>query len=319
MKTLNILSPALLISLIISCEKIEKPVIPDDTEKLIEKFYPGDPAEFEISATFPDNTNTTRNILIEDFTGHLCNNCPAAAIIAKDIEANNLGRVFVIGVHAPGGKNSFQSVTKDYPTDFTTEAGTAYAKNIPGYVGNPSGLISRKNYDGKIWLFKESWGNATNAIKTSNKLIADIQIKVNHYPETGGVFVHYQVEAKQAIDTALKVIVLLVEKKVVSPQKLEDGTKKEDYEHHNVLSGIISGAYLDETDGSIKYSSFFGDNIGTLSNGEKKTGIAINGLNEMNTKRKINADGGNDLTVFALLVNEVSYEIYQVVTQDIEF
>lgn len=319
MKTLNILLITLLASLIFSCEKIDKPVIPDDTEKLIQKFYPEDPSTFELNPDFPENTNTNRNVLIEDYTGHTCNNCPPAADKAKEIEDLNSGRVFVLAVHAGGASNSFQRVQDGFPTDFTTEAGTAYSVDIPNFFGNPSGLISRKVFNTKLWLASGDWDGATQAILDENKLSADIQIISKYYPETGGVFVYYEVEAKEDISDELRIIVLLAEKKVISPQKMPDGSKTSDYEHHNVLSGILTSTYLDETDGSIKYSSFFGNNIGVLKSGEKKTGLTVNGLNEMNTKRKINADGGNDLIVFALVVNANTNEVYQVVTQDLEF
>jgi hypothetical protein len=318
MKTSNIILSVLLVGILFSCDKVDRPVVPDDTEKLIQKFYPEDPANFELNPTFPENTNTNRNVLIEDYTGHTCNNCPPAATIAKNIETTYSGRAFVLSVHAGGATNSFQRVSADYPTDFTTEAGTAYSVDIPNFFGNPSGLISRKIYNTKLWLVSGDWDAATQAVLNENKLVANIQIISKYYPETGGVFVHYEVEAKEDISDDLRVIILLAEKKVISPQKMPDGSKTSDYEHHNVLSGILTSTYLAE-DGSINYSSFFGNNIGSLKSGEKKTGLAINGLKEMNTKRTINADGGNDLVVFALVTNSSTNEIYQVVTQDLEF
>jgi hypothetical protein len=97
----------------IACDKIDSPVIEKTSvEKLIETYYPGKPDDYELNPTFTPNTNTNRNVLLEDYTGHRCNNCPAAATIAKNIEAANPNRVFIMSVHAGPIGSTFQEVSK---------------------------------------------------------------------------------------------------------------------------------------------------------------------------------------------------------------
>jgi len=62
-----------------SCDKVSQPTIILTT--LDTTIYPGNFVEYEVP-TFEPNTNTDRNILIEDYTGHRCGACPGAAIIA---------------------------------------------------------------------------------------------------------------------------------------------------------------------------------------------------------------------------------------------
>lgn len=294
-----------------SCDKEENPMYPRTPFcELIEQYHPS-PSSIDCdSYPFPEfspNTNTDRNLLIEDYTGHFCNNCPDAAIIAHDIEIANPNRAFAIAIHSGGPTDPFQGTSSSYPTDYTTQAGLDYTVDIPGFFGNPSGMLNRKYPSGgsSLWQFSTTWAAEAQAILDENKLVANVQVQTTLYPETNGLFVHYEVEAIENLDDNTKVIVLLVERKVVSAQTINDGTTDPDYEHHNVLSGAVNSSY--------------GDAIGALSTGEKYTGVAINGLNKISKNRTVNADGGNDLSVVTMVVNGETHEIYQISFDDIAF
>jgi thiol-disulfide isomerase/thioredoxin len=46
----------------------------------------------------------TRRVLLEDFTGHTCNNCPAAAVIAEGLQTfYGEDQLILVGVHAVDG------------------------------------------------------------------------------------------------------------------------------------------------------------------------------------------------------------------------
>ncbi|MBM3160651.1 MAG: hypothetical protein FJZ66_04875, partial [Bacteroidetes bacterium] len=68
-------------ALINSCDKVDDPYpLPYNTD-LDTTLYPGNWSDYIANEwpQFSSNTNTNRNVLIEDFTGHLCVFCPAAA------------------------------------------------------------------------------------------------------------------------------------------------------------------------------------------------------------------------------------------------
>lgn len=299
------------IILFLSCDKEENPMYPQglSDNELINLYFPGDPTTYEDSIVFPDNLNTDRNIIIEDFTGHLCNNCPPAAVVAKNIEDANPGRAFVLSVHAGPIGSTFQlaGVVSKFDIDYTTDAGTAYATEIPGLVGNPSGMVSRTIPASTYWLSKDEWGTQVNSLLSANELKVNIQLQAEFYPDTKGVFVHYEIEALEDLNSNARVIIMLAEKKTISPQKMEDNSTNETYEHHNVLSGNL-------TNGN------FGDIINStgLLTGEKSSGIVINGLEELNDRRIINEDGENDLIIFGLVVDGDTNEVLQVVEKEVE-
>ncbi|MEO9258461.1 MAG: hypothetical protein ABI207_08765, partial [Crocinitomicaceae bacterium] len=89
---------------LVACDKIKNPYKPvsagstpgtsaNDSTNLDSTLYPGNWHVYLTTQwpSFTADTNTRRNVLIEDFTGHKCPNCPIAATIAEQIETDNPG------------------------------------------------------------------------------------------------------------------------------------------------------------------------------------------------------------------------------------
>jgi hypothetical protein len=105
-----LLSLGLLIFLFSSCDRVENP-IPNDLGNYDVALFPGNYGTEYSYPTFGQNTNTNVNVLLEDYTGHQCGNCPVGASIAESIEDANNGRVIVVSEHAgAGGISQFQRV-----------------------------------------------------------------------------------------------------------------------------------------------------------------------------------------------------------------
>ena len=85
-----------------------------------------------------------RNVLIEDFTGHRCKNCPKASKeIANLVDAFGDDRIIGLAIHA--GPGNFTGTNTDYPTDFTTQEGKA-VQNFFGTNFLPVGMVNRENW-----------------------------------------------------------------------------------------------------------------------------------------------------------------------------
>lgn len=91
-----------------------------------------------------DTSAQARKILLEDYTGATCSNCPDAAEQADAIAHQFPGRVIVLGVHA-----GFFAEPKPptYTDDFRNPTSTAW-DNFFGIsaVGNPNGMVNRLDY-----------------------------------------------------------------------------------------------------------------------------------------------------------------------------
>jgi len=280
-----------------SCDKVEFPNI--TISGVDTTLYPGSFSEYTIPS-FSENTNTFRNVLIEDFTGHRCPACPAAAIIAEDLEAANPGRVFVASIHAGPSNNGiteFQKTSASYTTDFTTLEGTTMASTFfqlgIGFVGNPRGGINRISNESGEFMFSQSfWVDKTNdALTTPIKV--NLQAKSNYYPETNGVFLHVESDFETTMTGDYNIVVYAIENERIAPQ-IVGADDVEDYHHHNIHRGNVFG----ET---------WGRNV---SSGEISAGTKI----VTNFSYEVPADLNNENMHFLIYVyDKETYEILQVI------
>lgn len=85
-----------------------------------------------------------QKVLLEDYTGHTCGNCPGAAVMARNQKALYGERLVVMAVHA----GYFAKYDKaPYTTNFTTPEGEEWATSF-GVISNPNGMINRKQKTG---------------------------------------------------------------------------------------------------------------------------------------------------------------------------
>ena len=160
-----------------SCDRVSNPYPPLVNLELDTTLYPGNWADYLANEwpTFQANTNTYRNILIEDFTGHKCIFCPAAADLAHQLQEANPGRVHVASIHSGvDGIGDFQSVDAEYTLDFTNPDGlyieTWFGTNDGGFAGNPRGPVSRVMNGGNIFQSPGQWSSMTSTLLTENNL-----------------------------------------------------------------------------------------------------------------------------------------------------
>src|SRR5690606_17551948 len=147
MKT-YILSFVVILAALTACDKVENIYPPSLNTDLDQSLYPGDWNDY-VNNEWPDfstiTASTQRNVIIEDYTGHNCANCPQAATIAHNLHEANPERVYVASVHSgPDGAGVFQAVTSQYTVDFTNQRGLDMGIFFgtlagSGFSGNPSG------------------------------------------------------------------------------------------------------------------------------------------------------------------------------------
>ena len=147
-----------LIIIIVSCDVVESPYMTNP-----------DPAP---NVTVAD---TIKKVLIEDFTGHLCPNCPDAATELEAISDAFPGQIIGMAIHVT---KSFArpypaSQAPNYQYDFRTQWGDEW-DNFYGIsnVGLPRGMINRTGYQDDLHrLGKDEWATTVvdELIKPVNK------------------------------------------------------------------------------------------------------------------------------------------------------
>ena len=244
-----------------SCDKVENAYPPGVSSGggLNWELYPDGDSSTYVSnglwTSFTQNTNTDRNVLIEDFTGHKCIFCPAAATEAENIKDANPGRVYVAGIHtSPFGVGNFQEIDPPiYEHDFTCAEGLAigryFGDDWPGslFQGNPFGAVSRVDPNtGQPVTSPTNWASITSQILSTNDLKVNIQADVNYFPSTRGVFLHTELDKiDNSLTNELRVVVYLIEDTIQKPQLFPSPTNDSlEYVHHHVMRGTVDGFSL---------------------------------------------------------------------------
>ena len=243
-----------------SCDRVSNPYPEVEVLDLDTTLYPGNWSDYLANEwpEFMPNTNNNRAILIEDFTGHKCVFCPAAADLAHSLYLANPTRVFTTSIHAgPAGLGDFQQIDPpNYPLDFTNpqglEIGTYFGTNDGGFPGNPRGTINRVT-NGAIFQGPNSWSSMVSTQLTENVLNVNIQSKLNYYAETKGAFLHVEVEKlNQSLSNELGIVAYIIEDSLVGDQKMSDNSHNENYIHRDIHRGNLNnqafGRILENSD-----------------------------------------------------------------------
>ncbi len=213
---------------LISCNEELPPVIMTEEEKpLLDTFYIG-----SVPAA------SVKKVLLFDVTGVRCNNCPKAAVLAKNLAASNSGRVEVVALY-PKTPMSLTFPWAGFDTMSTIEA-EQIATAMGGITSLPLGAVDQVAFNGSKLLNTSDWGAAVTAqlAKTSP---FNLSVKSTWKSADGKSRVEIKAVANTAISSNYKWVVAITENGVKSKQSDQDapGGMVDDYEHEHALRGVV--------------------------------------------------------------------------------
>jgi thiol-disulfide isomerase/thioredoxin len=179
-----------------------------------------------------------RKVLLEDFTGHKCGNCPSAADVATNLHKQYGENLVVVAVHA----GYFSDTDKSYPTSYTTTAGNEW-NTFYAVSGYPNGMVNRKDYDNSGKVNKETkWPTLVN-LGLNDAFVLDLEINpIYGADSTAGAEV--TATFKKAYAGNIKVIVALTEDSVIGPQlDYRTNVRNPNYVFNHMLRGAINGTW----------------------------------------------------------------------------
>ena len=211
----------------LSCEKIDYP-------------YESNPSSQDSS----DATKYVRKVLLEDYTGHTCGNCPAAALVAENLYNQYKGKVVTIAVHA----GFFTKTNSKYPTSYTTTVGNDW-DGASGFgvsaVGNPNGMVNRKNYENNGLIQKESKWPTTVSLALQDKYILGLEIKPSYIETSRMLSTNVIARFKEPYANDVKLSLVIIEDSIIGPQT--DYTKNPDlipnYVFMHMLRDAVNGSW----------------------------------------------------------------------------
>jgi len=195
---------------------------------------------------------TNRKILLEDYTGHTCVNCPGATTVALELKEQYPEQVIVLTVHAGWFA---QPMTEPYDADFRTVEGEELV-DFFGIITNPAGMVNRIGEGAERILGEGEWPSAVG-IEVNKPVEASINITNEYNDQTRILSTSLDVKFFNSLPGFYRVCAFIIEDNIVSPQMNNDlkvGPTPDilDYVHMHMLRGSLNSTWGDLlTDGDI--------------------------------------------------------------------
>lgn len=209
-----------------------------------------------------------RVVLLEDFTGQRCVNCPKGTEVIEQLQQTYGDSVFIaVGIH--GGPLGF-SGNESY-VGLATDIGNEYY-NHWHLEYQPVGLINRHgavNYTDWAKIVKEELSKA-----------APLRMKMLAKLDAGQIKVELEIFGTEGLVTG-KLQVWVLEDQITAMQLMPDGAANPNYVHHHVLRAVVNGLWGEDF---------------SINEGEKITQVMSKDVEEGWNSR--------NLTVVAFVYNE---------------
>ena len=190
-----------------------------------------------------------KTVLIKDFTGAQCVNCPEAADYAHALQ-HQLGedRIFVMGVHA----GVLAQPVGNFP-DFLTEEGTAW---YAGQSSNPLFSVDYVGLEAGHALYQVQLDAPVAAALKEDQTFA-IELNPTYNAADRQLEVEVTMTALAELNGGYYMTLCLVEDSLVGWQKVPGGLDRE-YVFRNVFRGTLNGADGEEVQsGEVHFNDVF--------------------------------------------------------------
>ena len=192
-----------------------------------------------------DTTTIIKKVLIEDFTGFKCKNCPEAAVELHAIENLYEGKIVGIGIHVGFFATPAGSFTTDFRTDAGEELDAYFSASLSGL---PIGLVNRMG-DPNALSQHTDWASTVSDVINQEATVA-ISITDN-----GSNQITVQAKELSNINGNLKLVVCITEDGIIDNQIVGDDVV-EDYEHNHVLRTHLNGTWGTNVTLNSDYTSY---------------------------------------------------------------
>jgi len=249
--------------------------------------------------------NPDKKVLIEDFTGHKCPNCPDAARELDAIHDIYGDQIIGMALHVTKSFARPNPIGNSFDYDFRTNWGDDWdAFYGISDAGLPRGMINRIGYqDESHKLGKDEW-----ATTVANELKKEIDFKIYISSDETSIFITSEVQNN--INADYNLVVCLTESNIINWQK-DGGNNIENYEHNHVLRTVLIDQELSN---STNYVA--GQQIEKIINYDLTTLAQFNIDYSTNTAEMGNGNAGgwdaNNMSVVAYIYNTTTKEIAQV-------
>jgi len=198
----------------------------------------GPAINFETETVTPTDTATNnevqRTILLEEFTGVRCANCPAGAELAEQLADESGNRVIIVSIHSSGAF----ALPYAGEMDFRTTQGDKIENLLGKATAYPSASINRKIFDDALNPIVTSsfWSDFINRELCEAPLV---NIDLNTTFNNNIIDLSCNINLLQDVPGDLKLSVMILEDDIVGSQNV-NSVRVNDYVHQHVFRTMLT-------------------------------------------------------------------------------
>lgn len=189
------------------------------------------PTEVATESTDED----TYNILLEDYTGIRCSNCPMAAEEIARLQELYGDRLIPVAIHAG---NFARPMGEQF--DLRSEAGNVYNDYFK-VKANPSGIVNRMDFSGVKVLGVNKWESVLAEVPKKTTVV--IKSSVYYQEADRKMTVKVGLKNLSEVPANYSMILWLIEDNIVTVQAIATGGVVDDYVQRHVLRGALNGTW----------------------------------------------------------------------------
>lgn len=176
-----------------------------------------------------------RKVLVEEFTGVRCVQCPAGSAELENLLGIHGDRLVVVSIHAGFFANPY-----DDGNDFRSDEGEALNTFLDLPEGYPTATINRKLFENEndLQLNRTSWGGYIVAEKEDLSNVV-LDLSLNYDAVTRELIANTTIKPVETIEENLRLSVMVLESGIVGHQTTPEGFR-EDYVHKHVLRDMLT-------------------------------------------------------------------------------
>ena len=198
-----------------------------------------------------------RRVLIEEFTGVRCINCPAGSVEIENLLSIHGERLIPVSIHAAFFANPYD----ENQYDFRTDEGEFIINLLGLPEAYPSAVIDRRLFAGESDLQlvgKELWAGRIAEQLTESALVS-LNIETDFNATTRSLAVRVTGGALEAIDEEVRLTIMVTENNIKDAQLTPESSPGLDleYSHKHVLRRVLTAYDGDQIEETLAAGSVF--------------------------------------------------------------
>lgn len=187
----------------------------------------------------PAATAQPRRVLVEEFTGVKCVNCPDGAAQIESLIDQNPGRLIAVSIHTGFFSTTYPNSTQD----MTFPDGPAINNLVGNVEGYPAAVINRKLFAGEATrpLGQTKWPGYIQSELQQAPLVNVEIVNIAYDAVLRRVTFDVVLDCNDNVKSEIAVTALITEDSIVSPQETRNGIVDE-YVHKHVLRAMQPNA-----------------------------------------------------------------------------